>query len=251
MGEEVLDNKKMQKTDTNNDIVQGSDKSEEKEGTLSSRIVLGVVGYCMLIVSLQVLNVRVVEYFTKENSNFDNAYISTKTLIGIVLIVTILFLKLKMIKIDFSPLKISASTIKELKISALLVVVIVVGLIAVRLVYQQFNSEVAERPFFGWYFTYHTRWFYPINSFLQECFIRLVIQDNLKKLEDSSTKNYSLYLVAFFFASLHMAYPWYMMFGTALYCMLTGVLYNKYKCIYCLTIVHFAAGFLPRCFGII
>ena len=218
---------------------------------MDSRKTMGIVGYCMLIVSLQALNVRVVEYFTKQNSQFDNAYISTKTLIGIVIIVTAVFYKFGMISINFEPLRHPKSLKKELLISLILVAVIVVGLIVIRLIYQQFNPEVAERPFFGFYFWYHTRWFYPVNSFLQECFIRLIIQDNLKKLEDETTKYHSLMLVAFFFASLHMAYPWYMMLGTSVYCVLTGILYEKYKCVYGLSIVHFAAGFLPRCFGII
>lgn len=213
--------------------------------------IFGIVGYCMFIVSLHALNVRAVEFFTKQNSQFSNGYISTKTLIAIVLIVTAIYYKFGYIEIDFSIIKHPPSIKKELQVASVMVAIIIVSLIAIRLVYQRFNPAVAERPFFGWYFMYHTRWFYPINSFLQECFIRLVIQDNLRKMEDETTKNYSLMLTAFFFASLHMAYPWYMMLGTAVYCIVTGYLYNKYKCIYSLTIIHFAAGFLPRCFGLI
>ena len=218
---------------------------------MNSKKTIGIVGYCMLIVSLHAINVRTVEYFTKSNSQFNNAYISTKSLILIIAIVTAIYYKLKLIDIDFSIIKQPPSIKNELKVAAVMVAIIVVGLIAFRLILQQIKPEISERPFFGFYFWYHTRWFYPVNSFLQECFIRLVIQDNLRKLEDESTKNQSLLLTAFFFCSLHMAYPWYMMVGTALYCAVTGYLYNKYKCIYGLTIIHFTAGFLPRCFGII
>lgn len=219
---------------------------------MENKKVIGIVGYCFLIVSLHALNIRVVEYFLKQNSEFSNGYISTKSLIAIVLIVSAIYYKLGFIDINFSLLLHPAQTIKkELKIAGIMVAIIVVGLIVIRLILNQIKPEVAERPFFGLYFWYHTRWFYPINSFLQELFIRLVIQDNLKKLEDESTRYASLMLTAFFFASLHMAYPWYMMAGTAVYCIVTGYLYDKYKCIYGLSIIHFAAGFLPRCFGVI
>ena len=219
---------------------------------MNSKKIVGVVGYCLLIVSLQALNVRAVEFFTKQNSQFNNGYISTKTLILIVGIVTFFYLKAGYIDFDYSAILHPGANIKkELKIASIAVVIIIVGLIACRLVLQMFKPEVAERPFFGLYFWYHTRWFYPINSFLQECFIRLIIQDNLMKLEDETTTNSSLMLTAFFFCSLHMAYPWYMMLGTVLYCLVTGYLYKKYRCLYGLSIIHFTAGFLPRCFGII
>jgi len=218
---------------------------------LNSKKIVGIVAYCMLIVSLQVLNVRAVEHFIGENSEFSNAYISTKSLIVIVAIVSIIFMAKKWITVDFLVIKRPPSIKKELQVTAVMVAILIVGIIIIRLIAQNFMPQIAERPFFGWYFMYHTRWFYPFNSFLQECFIRLVIQDNLIKLEDETTKYSSLFLTALFFCSLHMAYPWYMMLGTAVYCIVTGYLYNKYKCVYALSIIHFVAGFFPRCFGLV
>ncbi len=218
---------------------------------MNSKKIVGIVGYCMLIVSLQVINVRAWEHFLGESSQFGNAYYSTKTLIGIIAVVTIIFLIKKWISLDTTVLKRPPSIKKELQVSAVMVVILIGGIILIRLIAQNFMPAIAERPFFGWYFMYHTRWFYPISSFLQEAFIRLIIQDNLIKLEDETTKYSSLALTALFFCSLHMAYPWYMMLGTALYCVVTGYLYNKYKCVYALSIIHFVAGFFPRCFGLV
>ena len=225
--------------------------TKEKTGKMNSKKIVSVVGYCFLLISLQVLNVRAWEHYLGESSQFGNAYYSTKTLIIIIAVVTIIFLLKKWIDLDVSVLKRPPSIKKELMVAGIMSVILIVGIIVIRLVAQNFMPQMAERPFFGWYFMYHTRWFYPISSFLQEAFIRLIIQDNLRKLEDETTKNASLFITALFFCSLHMAYPWYMMLGTALYCLITGYLYNKYKCVYALSIIHFVAGFFPRCFGLV
>ncbi|SEQ25209.1 CAAX protease self-immunity [Lachnospiraceae bacterium NE2001] len=205
----------------------------------------------MLLVSLHAINVKTVEYILGETAKFGNGYISTKTLIAITIIVSIIFIKKGLIEVDFSVIRPHKNIKKELIISLILSVLLMLVLIVIRQVLQHFKPEISDRPFFAFYFMYHTRWFYPVNAFLQEMFIRIAIQDNLKKLEDEHTRYMSLLLVGCFFASLHMAYPWYMMIGTALYCMVSGYFYDRYRCFWGLTILHFVGGFFPRCFGII
>ena len=217
---------------------------------LTGKKTIGIVGYCMLILSLQAINVRTVEFILGERAVFGNGFISTKSLIVIVVIVTLIFWKAGLIDIDISPLK-KLPKKREILISLGLAAAFMVILILFRQVIQAFHPEIASRPFFRWYFMYHTRWFYPVNVVMQEAFIRFVVQDNLKKLEDESTKYASLLLSGCFFAALHMAYPWYMMIGTAFYCIASGNFYGRYKCFWGLCILHFVGGFFPRCFGII
>ena len=99
--------------------------------------IFGIVGYCMLIVSLHALNVRAVEFFTKQNSQFSNGYISTKTLIAIVLIVTAIYYKLGYIEIDFSIIKHPPSIKKELQVASVMVAIIIVSIIAFSLLYKK------------------------------------------------------------------------------------------------------------------
>ena len=72
---------------------------------LTGKKTIGIVGYCMLILSLQAINVRTVEFILGERAVFGNGFISTKSLIVIVVIVTLIFWKAGLIDIDISPLK--------------------------------------------------------------------------------------------------------------------------------------------------
>jgi membrane protease YdiL (CAAX protease family) len=61
----------------------------------------------------------------------------------------------------------------------------------------------------------------------------------------------SLYQILDARVVLHIQYPLYYMVGAFVLCFFTGLLYEKDRNIWGAVMIHFAIGFLPRCFGIL
>ena len=125
------------------------------------------------------------------------------------------------------------------------------------------NPEYREIPFFGLYLNIHTRWLYPVSIVFQEFFIKAFTQENIgivlsglnedgkRRASDRKTAILTSLITAMFFFVLHMQYPLYYMTGAFFLCLLTGLLYERDRNIWGAVMIHFALGFLPRCFGVL
>ena len=185
-------------------------------------------------------------------------------ILGVILILEMILL------IRFTPMKISWSAVKgnkdELKkslpISAAISLLIILGLIGFRLYMNSKNPIYKEIPMFGLYLKLHMRWLYPFSIVFQELFIKAFTQDNIRTLieeagDGPSKKNekktvlLTSLVTAMFFFTLHVQYPLYYMTGAFVLCFVTGIIYEKDRNIWGAVMVHFALGFLPRCFGVL
>ena len=117
-------------------------------------------------------------------------------------------------------------------------------------------------PMFGLYLDVHTRWLYPFSIVFQELFIKTFTQDNIRAVleetgENTSKKNkrkeslLTMLITSLFFYILHVQYPLYYITGAFVLCFVTGIIYEKDRNIWGDIMVHFAFGFLPRCFGVL
>ena len=109
----------------------------------------------------------------------------------------------------------------------------------------------------------HTRWLYPISIVFQEFFIKAFTQENIgialrsigadrDPFEPNRMQTVLTALItAMFFFVLHIQFPLYYMGGAFLLCFFTGQLYERDRNIWGAVMIHFAIGFLPRCFGIL
>ena len=109
----------------------------------------------------------------------------------------------------------------------------------------------------------HTRWLYPVSIVFQEFFIKAFTQENigiaLRSVGAAEEKNglnrtqtvLTAVITAMFFFVLHLQYPLYYMTGAFLLCFVTGLLYERDRNIWGAVMIHFAIGFLPRCFGVL
>ncbi len=206
----------------------------------------------LIIIFLQVLNVRLFEVITHSESDPYNGFITTKILMIMGCIVTILFARFTSIKLNLRYIiKKGVMPNKELIFTISIIVTVIVGMIITRLVVEQFNEDIATRPFFGLYLSYHARWSYPITCFGQEVYMKVVMQENFTNLCGRKNKHLGILFTALFFGILHMGYNWYLAIGAFVFCIVTGYLYERYKSIWGLTVIHAVIGFLPRCFGFV
>lgn len=139
---------------------------------------------------------------------------------------------------------------RSIKWGLLMAIVVAAVLFGYRLYLNTLSPENKEVPFFGLYLNMNTRWFYPINMTFQELFIKCFVQENIRKFFSGKHRHIAMFTTAAFFFILHVQYPFYYMVGAALLCAVTGYLYDRYPSIWGPYFVHFAIGFLPRCFGI-
>ncbi len=183
-----------------------------------------------------------------------------------------LFLVLHMVMFTcFTPMKINLQALrcsgkesgKYLWLSAFISLLIVAALLGFRLFMNAKNPVYREIPLFGLYLNVHTRWLYPISIVFQEFFIKAFTQENigiaLRSVGAAEEKNgmnrnqtvLTAVITAMFFFVLHLQYPLYYMTGAFLLCFVTGLLYERDRNIWGAVMIHFAIGFLPRCFGVL
>ena len=152
---------------------------------------------------------------------------------------------------------------KSLVQSVVISLLIVAGLIGFRLFMNAKNPVYREIPLFGLYLNIHTRWLYPVSIVFQEFFIKAFTQENIGIAlrstgagggENGSNRMQAVLtalITAMFFFVLHLQYPLYYMTGAFALCFFTGLLYERDRNIWGGVMIHFALGFLPRCFGIL
>ena len=216
-----------------------------------------------MTLALQMLGMKIngLFYGTEDISTYVD---KGSKILGVILIVEMAFF------VYFTPMKINWSAIKEkneemkktLPISIAISVLIVLSFIGFRLYMNSKNPAYKEIPMFGLYLSLHTRWLYPFSIAFQELFIKAFTQDNIRTLieeggdspskkNDKKTVLLTSLVTAMFFYILHVQYPLYYMTGAFVLCFVTGILYEKDRNIWGAVLVHFALGFLPRCFGVL
>ena len=181
----------------------------------------------------------------------DNAYILTRIMEGYLIVLSLLFAAFTKFKIHFECFAPGKERFKkDILVSGIMSAALIVILVIIRLVQNQFDPEVAARPWFGLYLTTYMRWFYPFSAVLQELFVKGIVEDNITASCKRYNKHFSVWMTALFFFVLHMGYNLPMMFGAAVLCVVTGYLYEKNKSVWGSILIHFVIGFVPKIIGV-
>ena len=220
--------------------------------------------FLMLTVTLHILGLKV--NGAVKGSDLISAYIDYGSkILGAILIVEMVLL------ICFTPMVLNRQALrcswkenrKALVQSAVISLLIAAALLGFRFYMNAKNPVYREIPLFGLYLNVHTRWLYPISIVFQEFFIKAFTQENIgialrsigadsDPFEPNRMQTVLTALItAMFFFVLHIQFPLYYMTGAFLLCFFTGLLYERDRNIWGAVMIHFAIGFLPRCFGIL
>ena len=223
-----------------------------------------VILFIMLTIALHILGLRINGVIT--GSELISAYLDYGSKILAVILVTemLLLIWLSPMKIDKEALRFSAKKDgKGLLQSTVIALLIVAALLGFRFYMNTKNPAYREIPLFGLYLNVHTRWLYPVSIVFQEFFIKAFTQENIgiairsigpEGRQDGQEKKQTFLIAlitAMFFFVLHIQFPLYYMTGAFLLCFFTGLLYERDRNIWGPVIIHFALGFMPRCFGVL
>lgn len=211
-----------------------------------------VVMFMLITLVIQQLILKFFQIKTKMPAGPRNAYITTKILIVVMATFMIYCVNRTTMKINYKDILITKQEMKQTLIRAgIISVFMIFVMIIVRIVKGHYNPKVAARPYFKLYLTVRTRWFYPVNAFFQEVFIKAFVQDNVRIMAGKENIHYTVWLTSLFFFVLHMSYPLYYMVIAGLFCVATGYFYEKNRNIWGCALLHFVIGFMPRALGIL
>ena len=220
--------------------------------------------FLTLTVTLHVLGLKVNGAI--KGSELMSAYLDYGSkILGAVLVAEMaLFVWLTPMKMNRQALRCSGKeNRRSLAQSAVIALLIVAALLGFRFYMNAKDPACREIPLFGLYLNVHTRWLYPVNIVFQEFFIKAFTQENIgialrnigpEEKQEGRNKTQAVLtavITAMFFFVLHIQYPLYYMTGAFLLCLVTGLLYERDRNIWGAVMIHFAIGFLPRCFGIL
>ena len=223
-----------------------------------------VMLYLILTVTLHVLGLKVNGVIRGSDLISDYMDYGSKILAGFLVLQMVLFTCFTPMKINRQALRCSGKESRKfLLLSAGIALLIVAALLGFRFYMNAKNPAYREIPLYGLYLNVHTRWLYPVSIVFQEFFIKAFTQENIgialrSAGADESSRGSSrmqavltALITSMFFFVLHMQYPLYYMTGAFVLCLVTGLLYEKDRNIWGPVMIHFAIGFLPRCFGIL
>ena len=212
---------------------------------------LATLLFLLVAVACQVIVIKLFPHIVGKPLIEDNAYILTRIMEGYLIILSLLFAAFTRFKIHFECFTPGKERFKkDIIISSILSAALIVILVVIRLVQNQFSPEIAARPWFGLYLGMYMRWFYPISAVLQELFVKGIVEDNITAACKKYNKHFSVWMTALFFFVLHMGYELPMMFGAAVLCVVTGYLYEKNKSVWGSILIHFVIGFVPKIIGV-
>ena len=220
--------------------------------------------FLLLTVTLHVLGLKINGAI--RGSDLVSAYLDYGSkILGAILVAEMVLM------VYFTPMKINRQTLrcsgqenrKALVQSAVIALLIVAALLGFRFYMNTKNPAYREIPLFGLYLNVHTRWLYPVSIIFQEFFIKAFTQENIgialrsiggdgdQGVPNRKQAVLTALVTAMFFFVLHMQYPLYYMTGAFLLCFFTGLMYERDRNIWGAVMIHFAIGFLPRCFGVL
>lgn len=211
-----------------------------------------VVMFMVITLFVQQLVLKFFQIKTKMPAGPRNAYITTKILIVFLAVMMVIYVNNTTMKINYKDILITKEEMKRTLIRAgIISIFMILTMIVIRIVKGYYNPKVAERPYFKLYLTVRTRWFYPVNAFLQEVFIKAFMQDNIRIMAGKDNIHYTVWLTSLYFFVLHMSYPLYYMVIAGVFCVATGYFYEKNRNIWGCALLHFVIGFMPRALGIL
>ncbi|MBQ8085538.1 MAG: CPBP family intramembrane metalloprotease [Lachnospiraceae bacterium] len=211
-----------------------------------------VVMFMVITLFVQQLVLKFFQIKTKMPAGPRNAYITTKILIVFLAVMMVIYVNNTTMKINYKDILITKEEMKRTLIRAgIISIFMILTMIVIRIVKGYYNPKVAERPYFKLYLTVRTRWFYPVNAFLQEVFIKAFMQDNIRIMAGKDNIHYTVWLTSLYFFVLHMSYPLYYMVIAGMFCVATGYFYEKNRNIWGCALLHFVIGFMPRALGIL
>ena len=212
---------------------------------------LATLLFLLTAVACQVVVIKIFPYAVGKPLIEDNAYILTRIMEVYLIILSLLFAAFTNFKIHFECFTPGKERFKkDMIVSSIMCAVLLVVLVIIRLVQNQFSPEIAARPWFGLYLGTYMRWFYPISAVLQELFVKGIVEVNITASCKKYNKHFSVWMTALFFFVLHMGYELPMMFGAAVLCVVTGYLYEKNRSVWGSILIHFIVGFVPKIIGV-
>lgn len=211
-----------------------------------------VVMFMVITLFVQQLVLKFFQIKTKMPAGPRNAYITTKILIVFLAVMMVIYVNNTTMKINYKDILITKEEMKRTLIRAgIISIFMILTMIVIRIVKGYYNPKVAGRPYFKLYLNVRTRWFYPVNAFLQEVFIKAFMQDNIRIMAGKDNIHYTVWLTSLYFFVLHMSYPLYYMVIAGMFCVATGYFYEKNRNIWGCALLHFVIGFMPRALGIL
>jgi len=201
---------------------------------------------------LEVVVTKVVILLRPEMDPWRNASDINKIFIPVLALLLILLYLKTPLEIRWPALKIPDRKKfgREMLTAACISAALILVMAGIRLWMNARSPEAAARPLFGLYLGVHGRWFYPASSVLQEFMIKAFVQENIRRLNATSSRHLTVLLTGLFFAALHMNYPLYYLISAGLLCLLTGYLYERNENIWGSALIHFTLGFMPRALGL-
>ncbi len=201
---------------------------------------------------IQQLILKFYQLKTKMPAGPRNAYITTKILMVFLGIEMVVYIMKTTMKINFNDILVTKEDFKRTLIRASIIsVFMIIAMILIRIVRGSFNDKIAARPYFKLYLNVRTRWFYPLNAFFQEVFIKAFVQNNVRILAGKDNIHFTVWITSLFFFVLHTSYPLYYMTSAGLFCVATGYFYEKNRNVWGCALLHFVIGFMPRALGIL
>lgn len=207
--------------------------------------------FLMTTLVIQQLILKFFQLWTRMPVGPRNAYITTKILIAVLALEMVIYVKKTTMKINLKDILVTKEELKQTLIRAAIIsVLMILVMIVIRFIRGLNNPKIAAKPYFKLYLNVRTRWFYPVNAFFQEVFIKAFVQDNVRVMAGKDNVHFTVWLTGLFFFVMHMSYPLYYMTIAGLFCVATGYFYEKNRNIWGCALLHFVIGFMPRALGI-
>lgn len=220
-------------------------KTEEDDGRDRTIYLLSLAAILILVLTDKICARFLTGYAIPGSENLlIKIYMSIITVIAAVLVAC------KKITFSFSCFKVSKECNFKRRLAETVIVLVLYAavLAGYRLYKNTVDPVTAAKPFFGLYLDQRFRWFYPVSALWQELLIKPLWQDNVSRAMNSKWK--TLIFIGLFFCILHMHFPIYYMAAAGVLCFVTGILYERDRNIWCVWLLHFVMGFLPRAFGL-
>ncbi|MBO4324040.1 MAG: CPBP family intramembrane metalloprotease [Lachnospiraceae bacterium] len=220
-------------------------KTEDNEGGDRTIYLLSLAAILILVLTDKICARFLPGYVIPGSENLlIKIYMSIITVIAAVLVAC------KKITFSFSCFKVSKEcNFKRRLLETVIVLILYASVLAgYRLYKNTVDPVTAAKPFFALYLDQRFRWFYPVSALWQELLIKPLWQDNVSRAMNSKWK--TLIFIGLFFCILHMHFPIYYMAAAGVLCFVTGILYESDRNIWCVWLLHFVMGFLPRAFGL-
>ncbi len=128
----------------------------------------------------------------------------------------------------------------------------ILAMVLVKLLLMKMRLPYAEYPFWDWHFHDDpTQFTYFFAAPYQEFLTRGVVQTILVRLSGGGHIKRTILVVSLFFGTFHASYGILIMVAAAAISFFLGLLYQRHRNIWGVTLIHFSVGFVGTCLGFI